>query len=148
MLLLLAAATLAYRDGILASPVNALPELLCHSANDPQNQRSIWSIIRSCFATTFLCAWVAMHPNVPSSKERGVMRFVRHLKLMGVSLLGPEFIIMWAFRQRLAAGNIYVQLKRKLCTCPNIYTAFSPDFRSWMVHHPWIFCHYGWFCSF
>ena len=70
------------------------------------DQRSITDILWSCFATIFACTWLSVHPNMPGPDE-GPGKFApRRLKLMFWSLIWPEMIIYWAFRQWLAARSL------------------------------------------
>ena len=92
--------------------MNVLEESPSPYAN---THRSVWSIVWSCLTTIILCTWVAMHPNVPSQGEGIFAQLARRIKLMGVALLCPEFIIMWAIRQWLVARSIAAEQKRMLC---------------------------------
>lgn len=88
--------------------------------NDLHRCRTIWNIIWSSLATTFSCIWVSVHPNVPHpyiphpNPPPGIANFLLHrakfiahrVKLMVVTLLVPEVVIIWALRQWLAARRI------------------------------------------
>ena len=67
------------------------------------DQRSITDILWSCFATIFACTWLSVHPNIPSPDEKPWRIALRRLELMFWSLIWPEMIILWAFRQWRAA---------------------------------------------
>ena len=67
------------------------------------HQRSITDILWSCFATLFACTWLSVHPNMPGPDEGFWKIALRRLKLMFWSLMWPEMIVYWAFRQWLAA---------------------------------------------
>ena len=69
----------------------------------PADQRSIWDILWSCLATILACSWVSVHPNIPAPNESSWRIFLRRLELMFWAVIGPEFIISWAFRQWLGA---------------------------------------------
>ena len=68
--------------------------------------RSIWDILWSCLATIFACLWISVHPNIPLPNEAGWRVFLRRLELMFWALLGPELVIVWAFRQWLGAREL------------------------------------------
>ena len=72
----------------------------------PADQRSIWDILWSCLATIFACLWISVHPNIPLPNEAGWRVFLRRLELMFWTLLGPELVIVWAFRQWLGAREL------------------------------------------
>ena len=76
----------------------------------PADQRSLWDILWSCFATMFACSWVSVHPNIPAPNESQLRIFLRRIELMFWAVIGPEMIITWALRQWLGARrleNIY-----------------------------------------
>ena len=67
------------------------------------DQRSIPDILWSCFATLFACSWLSVHPNMPGPDE-GFWKIARgRLEIMFWSLICPEMIIAWAYRQWVAA---------------------------------------------
>ncbi|KAF9444293.1 hypothetical protein P691DRAFT_736685 [Macrolepiota fuliginosa MF-IS2] len=65
--------------------------------------RTMQDIIWSCLATIFACTWVAVHPNVPDSSDSGWTKFKQRLTIMIYAVVGPEFVTMWALRQRIGA---------------------------------------------
>ncbi|KIM28233.1 hypothetical protein M408DRAFT_144749 [Serendipita vermifera MAFF 305830] len=103
-----------------AGPIPASIEVRDVASWDDQNsQRSSWSIIWSCLSTIFLCTWVAIHPNVhfrPETKgQKWYKRCLREplhdfvtykLVLFIWALLIPEYMLAWAVRQYIQAGNI------------------------------------------
>ena len=112
MILLFTIFNLLRHGNVLAA---ALPSL--HPSSDTSfypreidankfTQRSTWNIICSCFATLFVCSWVAIHPNIPPRSESSIRRFLRHLMIMAYMLFIPEAVIYWAARQWWAARNI------------------------------------------
>jgi len=73
----------------------------------------------SCFSTIFLCTWVTLHPNITIALDtRGMDRFQKSvvhpllsfmknkLPLFLCALIAPEYILAWAIRQYLKAGEI------------------------------------------
>lgn len=67
--------------------------------SDGCNGRTVLDILWSCLATTFACTWVSVHPNVPFRGEGEWMLRFRRVYLMFFSILAPEFMILWAFKQ-------------------------------------------------
>ena len=76
------------------------------SASDTAQDRSVLDILWSCLATTFACTWVSVHPNVPFKNEGKWAILIRRLFLMLFSILAPEIMIMWAFKQWKGALKI------------------------------------------
>jgi hypothetical protein len=75
-----------------------IPDCIC-----PAVQRSVWDILWACLATLFACTWVSVHPNISAPTESSWRIFLRRLELMFWTVIGPESIISWAFRQWLGA---------------------------------------------
>lgn len=68
--------------------------------------RTIWSIIWSCLATIFACAWVAVHRNVPDPKSGAARINLERVGITVCALLVPEYIVAWAIRQWIIASDI------------------------------------------
>jgi hypothetical protein len=111
ILLAILAATRAYPVGLESPSVLSLDPLQSPSCHDPNNSRSLWDIIRSCAFTLFLCTWVSVHPNIPDPDEGWPRVTIRRLGLMIATLIVPEAIVAWAFRQRLVAGKLAEKYK-------------------------------------
>ena len=73
-----------------------------------QNQkiRTHFDIVWSCVSTLFICTWVAIHPNIPPQGEGHIRSLWRRIKLMLWTLVVPELILIWAYRQWSAARYI------------------------------------------
>ena len=87
-------------DSTNATAGSQLPSCMC------VDQRSLSDILWSCFATIFACTWLSVHPNMPGPDEGPWKIALRRLELMFWSLLFPEMIIYWAFRQWFAARSL------------------------------------------
>jgi hypothetical protein len=81
--------------------------------------RSIWDILWSCLATTSACLWISVHPNIPLCNEARWRIFLRRLELMFWALLGPELILVWAFRQWLGARELEKLYKGDVLSAPH-----------------------------
>jgi hypothetical protein len=104
------------------------------ACDDQDPRRSICSIVWSCLFTTFLCTWVAVHPNIaflpekPNAGwcERWIWDPLHHfwsykLPLFMWALLVPEYILSWSIRQYVAAGRIRKKGERGVFSCtPNL----------------------------
>ncbi|KZP11718.1 hypothetical protein FIBSPDRAFT_837244 [Athelia psychrophila] len=75
------------------------------TCNDLRTCRSLVGIVASCLATIFACVWVAVHPNVPGPNQTRKSRYFESFKLVGVTLLVPEWVLAWAVRQFLQATD-------------------------------------------
>ena len=66
---------------------------------DDCHGRTVWNILWSCLATTFACTWLSVHPNVSFKNEGKWEALARRVFLMLFSVLAPEVMVMWAFKQ-------------------------------------------------
>ena len=82
------------------------PLFIRDESSDDCSLRSVWDVAWSCLATTFAVTWVSVHPNVPLLEEGKWAILRRRLFLMVLSLLAPEVMIMWAFKQWKGALKI------------------------------------------
>lgn len=123
MLLLISLAVLLKRYGTQAIP---LPAPTPTSATlgthlvaregplDGCHARTVLDILWSCLATTFACSWVSVHPNVPWHNEGKWTILRRRIFLMLFSMLAPEFMVMWAFKQWRGAVMIREAVNKAL----------------------------------
>ncbi|KAJ3555573.1 hypothetical protein NP233_g12174 [Leucocoprinus birnbaumii] len=98
----------------VANPIDALNlppltilgcEIPLPDCVNPAGYRTLQQIILSCLATVFACTWVSFHPNVPDPRNSGWENFIMRLRTFLWAILGPEFVTIWAFRQRLGAAR-------------------------------------------
>lgn len=83
-------------------PISAVFEAPIVARDDPSDGcqgRTVLDILWSCLATTFACTWVSVHPNMPFKGEGKWTIMGRRIFLMFFSILAPEFMVMWAFKQ-------------------------------------------------
>lgn len=84
------------------------------SVQHPIASREMMELVWSCFTTTIGCTWIAIHPNVEFVGHLSrAKRIIRRLYLMVLTLLVPEIMVTWAYRQHLASGEIYENVKKK-----------------------------------
>ncbi|KAK7024477.1 hypothetical protein VNI00_016274 [Paramarasmius palmivorus] len=80
--------------------------------------RATTGILWSCLSVIFICTWVAIHPNIPIVQDKRenpwnpAVVIYQNVELMVVALLAPEFMILWAMRQREKAKEIRNRFKR------------------------------------
>ena len=107
MLLLLTVFYLLRR--VFALPIPVIEYHSASSCTDLNSCRAIWNIVWSCLVTTFACTWVAVHPNVPKPGQqpnwRWYSRPLRRVRIMLYALIGPEFVLIWAWRQWRVANR-------------------------------------------
>jgi len=83
------------------------------SCVDCRLQRTLFNIVWGCISTTIICAWAAIHPNIPP-REGPFKRTLRRLELMFWTIMAPEMLPCWALNQLLAAMTVRdVYNKRK-----------------------------------
>jgi hypothetical protein len=148
MLLLLTVSYLLRRVFALPIPVIEYRSTSSSSCTDLNNCRTIWNIVWSCLVTTFACTWVAVHPNVPkpgqNANRRWYSRPLRRVRIMLYALIGPEFILFWAWRQWKVANEkpTLPQLRGMLRRKPGTKELRS-RISSRLVTRAWILCGNG-----
>ncbi|KAF9008027.1 hypothetical protein BDQ17DRAFT_1455760 [Cyathus striatus] len=76
------------------------------TANCSCNQRSTMNIVWGCMSTLFLCTWSSVHMNIPAPKEESWKILWRRLKTMYWTLVAPELVMFFAFRQWDGANTL------------------------------------------
>ena len=103
---------------VFALPIPVIEYRSVSSCTDLNSCRTIWNIVWSCLVTTFACTWVAVHPNVPrpgqQANRRWYSRPLRRVRIMLCALIGPEFVLFWAWRQWRVANRKPTQLRGML----------------------------------
>ncbi|KAJ3840644.1 hypothetical protein F5878DRAFT_579750 [Lentinula raphanica] len=82
------------------------------SCNDIHHCRTLLQILWSCISVLVACTWVAVHPNIPGSDESSWEISLRRLKLMLLTLIAPEIVVLWAVRQWYAASKLSERFDR------------------------------------
>ena len=86
------------------------------SSVDCSSQRTLFNIVWGCISTTIICAWAALHPNIPP-REGPFKATLRRLELMLWTIVAPEILPAWALNQRLAAMKIRDLYNEKKGSC-------------------------------
>ncbi|KAH7094830.1 hypothetical protein FB567DRAFT_586182 [Paraphoma chrysanthemicola] len=73
------------------------------------NGRGTMGLLWSCFATTFLCTWSAIHPNLPGLADSEWRIFWRRAGYFGLCLLAPELVVLCALDEFIDAKEIQSQ---------------------------------------
>jgi len=115
LLLLYAITQSAFGDAI---PISSIEKRDPSVYGELIQTRTLWNIVWSCLSTIFLCTWGSLHPNISSTQdEPGMSRrdklrkslvelLTYKLPLFLWALLVPEYILAWAIRQYITAGDI------------------------------------------
>ncbi|KAK4140507.1 uncharacterized protein C8A04DRAFT_39878 [Dichotomopilus funicola] len=85
------------------SPILLSAALLLQRWTVGPSQRGTANIILTCAATTFLCCWVSVYPNIIAPRDSRWAAFRDKLALACLNLLGPEFLIILAAGQKSSA---------------------------------------------
>jgi len=86
--------------------------------------------------TILLCTWVSVHPNIPGPDERWPRVAIRRVGLMLATLVVPEAIIAWAWRQRLAARKLAREYKGEGWTLTHGFFATMGGFMAYEGNRP------------
>ena len=70
------------------------------------NFRGTYSILSSCLSTLFISTWSALHLDIPESGQPGYRRILDKLGWLVIGLLAPEYLLLVALNQYLAARNL------------------------------------------
>lgn len=81
--------------------------------SDP-NGRGTAGLITSCVVTLCLCAWSALHLNIPPKGESRRAYWVRNLQWIFLGLIIPELVILSAWRQWASTRELHQQMGRIL----------------------------------
>ena len=68
--------------------------------------RGTYSILASCLSTLFVSTWSALHLDIRASDQSGFMRFFDKLGWLVLGLLAPEYLLLLAFNQYMAAREL------------------------------------------
>lgn len=82
------------------------PDLLQRACECPSDRRTIFTIVWNCIVTITLCTWSSVHPNIPGPDEGWWEVTWQRIELMLWGLVAPEFLLIWAMRQRRGARYI------------------------------------------
>ena len=88
------------------------------SWHEEPNFRGTYSILASCLSTLFVSTWSALHLDIRASDQSGFMRFFDKLGWLVLGLLAPEYLLLLAFNQYLAARALTKFAQENLKTPP------------------------------
>jgi hypothetical protein len=79
---------------------------------EPYHDRGTASLLYNNLLTLFLCSWSAVHLNVAADGDTGMTIKLRKIKWMIVTILAPEFVATYAFRDWCCARELRKNLDR------------------------------------
>ena len=126
------------RDVLYPSP--NLDSELVGRPSDTMNSTSSWpeepnfrgtnSILISCLSTLFISSWSALNLDIPESEQSGFQRFLDKLRWLVIGVLAPEYLLLLAFNQYLAARDLTKYARGGLEARPPGFEA-TPSFMRW-----------------
>lgn len=100
------------QGGVNALPVPVVNEYVSSTCYDIRYCRTIWNIVWSCLVTIFSCTWVVVHRNIPGPNSRLYTIALERGEITLCALVAPEYILTWAIRQWLVAGQIKDEMEK------------------------------------
>ncbi|KAF8646428.1 hypothetical protein AX16_007221 [Volvariella volvacea WC 439] len=96
-----------------SSPICVVAAAITASRCDPTRTRTIFDILYSCIGVILLCTYISMHHNIPDQNDSKAKAIWMKVRTTLYALIAPEVVMVWAIRQRIAAGRIAEQNKRR-----------------------------------
>ena len=78
---------------------------------EPTGGRGTYSLVHGCFTTLLLCAWTAIHLNIPY-KTSLLRDFMQRIGWMLVAIFFPEAVLYCAWDQFWAAKTLRTEVNR------------------------------------
>ena len=91
--------------------------------------RGTYTILASCLSTLFICTWSALHLDIPEHGRPWYSRFLQKLGWFVAGLLAPEFLLLMAFIQYMAARALTKAMQEKLNAPPEPPSLFVRCYR-------------------
>lgn len=89
-------------------------DIQARDSPDSANSRTTQGIVWSCIVTIFACTWVTIHPNLPDPRYSKWSQFKQRTAMMMLTIFAPEFILIWALRQRMGARSIMKEYNKTI----------------------------------
>src|SRR5260221_10728213 len=89
----------------LVAQARVAPGIAARDEESSTFQRTLFNIVWGCVSTTIICAWAAIHPNIPP-QEGPFKRTLRRMEFMFWTIVAPEILPCWAMNQLLAAITV------------------------------------------
>ncbi|KAI0057728.1 hypothetical protein BV25DRAFT_1919912 [Artomyces pyxidatus] len=124
------AISMSSRDSVGLASANASTK-----CTDIENCRTRYNIIWSSLVTILACVWTAVHRNIPGPAKpndsrlwRIILRILEVVKIVGVTLLAPEWVLAWAVRQFMNARDLVIELEDARSEAKNAWEA-----KGWVI---------------
>lgn len=88
-------------------------------------KRSLWVILWSCLTTTFTCTWISVHPNIPFIRESKISSESWRTYFMFLSLIAPEIMLLWAFKQLQGAFVVMRTVNKSLDAAGGVLSTYD-----------------------
>ncbi|KAJ7136919.1 hypothetical protein C8R44DRAFT_976331 [Mycena epipterygia] len=103
------------------------------SCDDIHSSRTLFNIVWGCLTTIFVCTWVSVHQNVPPPDNGWMSLHLRKLRMMFVTIIAPELVVIFAARQFLTA--LYISKEFNISKTHGFFVCMG-GFVSRNGHHP------------
>src|SRR6266480_1458383 len=77
-------------------------------------ERGTADLIYSCLFTIFICAWNAVHMNVPADDDGRVMTALRKVKWMLIAIIAPDLIALRSMAEFLSAWTLKTAIRKHM----------------------------------
>lgn len=88
-------------------------------------QRGTLMLLIECLTTIFACTWTVLHLNLPSPKDTAIIRVIRKIKWMAVTIIFPEFIFAKAVCELRYALRTHRLISQKMNSHPEAYRSIA-----------------------
>ncbi|KAF8660452.1 hypothetical protein AX16_001632 [Volvariella volvacea WC 439] len=93
-------------DSPFPIPASVVTATIVSSQCDPTQTRTLLDVLYSCFGVILLCTYISTHHNIPDQSDSMIKITLLKLQTMLCAIMAPEAVVLWALRQRIAAGRI------------------------------------------
>ncbi|KAF8642794.1 hypothetical protein AX16_009427 [Volvariella volvacea WC 439] len=102
--------------GTIPGPAYIVAAAMGASQCDSTRTRTTFDILDSCIGVILLCTYISIHHNIPDQHDSRTRVMWLKIRMTLYALMAPEFMIIWAIRQRIAAGKIAEKNKHRRWT--------------------------------
>ncbi|KAJ7136905.1 hypothetical protein C8R44DRAFT_976320 [Mycena epipterygia] len=121
------------RNSSLVQGLTLDPQGPSDSCDDIHSCRTLFDIVWGCLTTIFACTWVSVHQNIPPPDQGWLSLHLRKLRMMLVTIIAPELVVIFAARQLLAA--LYISKEFNVSKTHGFFFCMG-GFVSRNGHHP------------
>ncbi|PFH45210.1 hypothetical protein AMATHDRAFT_161924, partial [Amanita thiersii Skay4041] len=97
---------------------------------DIDHCRTLQNIVWTCLSTIFLCAWVAIHPDIPKTRRCGSRRsdtgWRKQIGFAIVALFAPEMVLIKAFNDWIMSCRMLKEIHYQVwCEWSEVHAHFA-----------------------